>query len=72
MALPRCDTWPHAVKTPIRVALQARAYSPVYRMSYGSRAYRFAFGRAGAARSAVAQVWRMYRVAPVAGGPLRA
>ncbi len=22
MALPRCDTWPHAVKTPIRVAVE--------------------------------------------------
>jgi hypothetical protein len=21
MALPRCDTWPHAVKTPIRLGL---------------------------------------------------
>ena len=25
MALPRCDTWPHAVKTPIRVASIAMA-----------------------------------------------
>lgn len=24
MALPRCDTWPHAVKTPIRFGLPYR------------------------------------------------
>ena len=63
---------PVSARAPWPVALPARAYSPVYRMAYGSRAYRFAFGRAGAARSAVAQAWRMYRVVPVAGGPLRA
>jgi hypothetical protein len=26
MALPRCDTWPHAVKTPIRPALPPFAF----------------------------------------------
>jgi hypothetical protein len=63
---------PVSARAPWPVALPTRAYSPVYRMSYGSRAYRFASGRAGAARSAVAQALRMYRVSAVTGRPLRA
>ena len=30
MALPRCDTWPHAVKTPIRTVRIRRDAPPTY------------------------------------------
>ena len=29
MALPRCDTWPHAVKTPIRLDAEKTAPQPI-------------------------------------------
>ena len=53
------------------VALAAGAYSQMYRMSYGHRAYRLASGRASAARSAVVQALRMRRAAPLHGPRLR-
>ena len=63
---------PVNARAPWPVALSASAYSLVYRMSYGSRAYRMASGRASAARHAMAHALRSYRVAPGSGWYLTA
>ena len=52
---------PLTARAPWPAALSASAYSLAYRMSYGGKAYRFASGRAAAARSAMAHGWRKGR-----------
>ena len=61
MALPRCDTWPHAVKTPIRSSLSDRFGRTGYDAQVGERGVKLSGGQRQ--RVAIARV--MLKDAPI-------